>query len=343
MKFGLTISSDDPATFSPADRLRDHVRRAQLARDAGFDIIAVNNRYSYGPATSDDRGEPLLTSRFQPLPLVAHIAGHLGDSVHYSALVISSGLHPVQLAEDVSTIDAMTGGRFTLVMTLGWMPFEFEAFGIEMKTRGRRFEELIRAYRSLLTDDEVNFEGDHFTLRDARMVARPVQRPLPPIWIGASADAAIRRAARIGDTWTMSSHAEIDELVRQQQVFAEARQASGLPMPADRPISRIIYVAEDRQSAIDEAQPVLEDWYRKRGEWGWFVTKDAESFNTAMLSSGRWLIGDPDDCIQQIENLQERLGITQINVSMAWPAGAEKQRLRTIELLGERVLPHFRR
>lgn len=343
MKFGLTVSSDDPASFEPRRRLLDHVRRAELARDVGFDLIAVNNRYSYGPASADERGEPLVTSRFMPLPLVAHLAGHFGDSIDYSALVVSPSLNPVQLAEDVSTIDAMTGGRFTLVTTLGWMPYEFEAFGVEHSTRGRRFEELLTAYKALLTQDVVDFDGEFFQYRDAKLVARTVQKPHPPLWVGASADAAIRRAARLGDTWTMSSHAELDELERQQEVFATERANVGREMPTDRPISRIIYIAEDREAALEEARPTLANWYRKRGEWGWFVTEDKEqSLDDAALQSGRWLIGNPDDVIEQVETLQRRLGITQINVSMAWPADKEEQRLRTIELLGERVLPHFK-
>jgi alkanesulfonate monooxygenase SsuD/methylene tetrahydromethanopterin reductase-like flavin-dependent oxidoreductase (luciferase family) len=213
---------------------------------------------------------------------------------------------------------------------------------VPIKGRVTRFEELVTATRALLTQDVVDFDGQYFQFRNARVVARSVQRPAPPIWIGASAEPAIRRAARIGDAWTISAHLSINDLRQHLAIYTAELDRVGKPMPAERPITRIIYLAEDREAAIEEARPALVDWYRKRGDWGWFV-KQGEGMSDEAFADGRWIIGNPDDCIAQIRILHEALGVNHImfNLSPGLGAGPE-QRLRTIRLLGQEVLPAFR-
>jgi alkanesulfonate monooxygenase SsuD/methylene tetrahydromethanopterin reductase-like flavin-dependent oxidoreductase (luciferase family) len=113
-------------------------------------------------------------------------------------------------------------------------------------------------------------------------------------------------------------------------------------MPAERPITRILYLAEDREKAVEEARPALMDWYRKRGEWGWFLTKGRE-LEDEVFASGRWIIGDPRDCVAQLRALRESLGVNHVVFNLSPGLGAtHEQRLRTIRLLGEEVLPALR-
>jgi alkanesulfonate monooxygenase SsuD/methylene tetrahydromethanopterin reductase-like flavin-dependent oxidoreductase (luciferase family) len=344
VRFGIMVSNDDPAAMDPRQRIAEHVERAVVARDSGFDSVAVGHRYSYGPVRADERGQPLGTWRFQAVPLLAHLAGHLGDTVDYvSAVLLSTSAHPVQLAEDIATLDAMTGGRLRVGIGLGWMPVEFEAFGVEPKVRARRLEELIEATRALLTQDEVDFAGRHFRFREARLVARTVQRPAPPIWLGASAEPAIVRAARLGDSWSISAISSLAELRPQVALYRAELARLGRPVPDDRPINRWVYIAEDRRTALDEAMPVLAEWHRKRGTWGWFKAR-AEDGTIAddVLGNGRWIIGDPQDCVDQIATLRKELDVNHLIFTMPWPGTPQERRLRTLRLLGEHVLPAFR-
>lgn len=341
MKFGIQVSGDDPADADRVGQLRNYVERAVAARDAGFDMVAVGHRYSYGPARADERGEPLETSRFQALLVLAHIAATLGDDVDYlTAILLATSANPVQLAEDLATLDAMTGGRLVLGIGLGWLPYEFEAFAVDPKTRARRFEELVEATRALLTQDVVDFDGEFYRYRDARLIARTVQKPTPPLLIGASVDAAVRRAAKIGDGWIMSSHTELSELVRQRALYLDALAEHGKPEPTEWTINRTLYLSEDREEALRQAEPAMIAWYKKRGSWGW-DHKDAASED--LSTQGRWVIGSPDDCVEQIETLREQLGVNRINFVTPGTWGQQADRLRTIELFGDRVLPHFRR
>jgi probable F420-dependent oxidoreductase len=101
-------------------------------------------------------------------------------------------------AKQAAEVDLLTGGRFRLGVGLGWNAVEFEALGEEFADRGRRSEEQIEVLRRLWTEPVVDFEGRWHRIPAAGINPLPVQRPIP-IWIGGSAERAIRRAARVAD------------------------------------------------------------------------------------------------------------------------------------------------
>jgi probable F420-dependent oxidoreductase len=152
----------------------------------------VNRRPEWpGPYTADHQFHEILVL-FGYLAAVAPglelVAGVLVLPQRQTALV----------AKQTAEIDILTGGRFRLGVGLGWNFVEFEALGEEFHNRGRRAEEQIELLRRLWTEPIVTFEGRYHTIPAAGINPLPVQRPIP-IWIGGSAEPAIRRAARIAD------------------------------------------------------------------------------------------------------------------------------------------------
>jgi probable F420-dependent oxidoreductase len=101
-------------------------------------------------------------------------------------------------AKQAAEVDLLTGGRFRLGVGLGWNHVEFEALGEDFRDRGRRSEEQIEVLRRLWTESVVDFDGRWHRIPAAGINPLPVQRPIP-IWIGGSAEAAIRRAAGLAD------------------------------------------------------------------------------------------------------------------------------------------------
>jgi len=123
-----------------------------------------------------------------------------------------------------------------LADALGYRDVEFLAFGTTQKERMTRFEENPAAVRRLWTEDSVDMVASHFTLKAASASPRPVQKPHPPIWIGANADPAIRRAARLGDCWYVNAHNRVETIVRQVEVYRRALDEYGKPFPARREV-----------------------------------------------------------------------------------------------------------
>jgi len=102
------------------------------------------------------------------------------------------------VAKQAAEVDLLTGGRLRLGVGLGWNYVEFDALGEDFRNRGRRSEEQIDVLRRLWTEPVVEFEGRWHRIPAAGLNPLPVQRPIP-IWIGGSAEVAIRRAARLAD------------------------------------------------------------------------------------------------------------------------------------------------
>ena len=95
-----------------------------------------------------------------------------------------------------------------------------------------------------------------------------VQKPHPPIWIGANADPAIRRAARLGDCWYVNPHNRIDTIVRQVEVYKRALDEYGKPFPKEFPARREVFVARSREEAIRVCAPYLGAKYAAYQQWG---------------------------------------------------------------------------
>jgi len=123
--------------------------------------------------------------------------GTLVTGIHYR--------HPAVLANMVSTLDIIAGGRLELGIGAGWNEQESGAYGIELGTprrRSDRFEEACEVLVGLLSQETTTFEGEYYQLIDARNEPKGVQRPHPPICIGGSGERrTLRTAARFAQHW----------------------------------------------------------------------------------------------------------------------------------------------
>ena len=174
----------------------------------------------------------------------------------------------MDVAEQVATLDVITEGRFVFGVGLGYRDVENEAFGVAPKERVGRLVESLEVIQRLWSGEEVTHHGRFFHLTGARMMLRPVQRPHPPIWFAANNDAAVVRAARLGDAWVINPHAKLAVLERQMEVYRQALRDAGRPFPAELPIIKELYVAPDRRTALRECRPFLEAKYKAYASWG---------------------------------------------------------------------------
>src|SRR5207244_7996780 len=146
---------------------------------------------------------------FQPIPTLAR------DSAEARGMTLGTGClllplhHPVEIAEQLATLDVITAGRFVFGVGLGYRDVENEAMGLNPKERVGRLVEGLEVIERLWNGEPVTYHGTHFRLREVRISMRPLQQPRPPVWLAANADAGVRRAARLGDTWLMNAHATL--------------------------------------------------------------------------------------------------------------------------------------
>jgi probable F420-dependent oxidoreductase len=331
MRLGLGLSVQHPPEDPQATRFAEHLAQVRAARAAGFSHVWASQHYLSAPY-----------SYFQPLPTLGRVAAEAGDMSLGTGVLLLPLHAPVDVAEQIATLDVITGGRFIFGVGLGYRDVENAALGVDPRARVGRLEESIEVLERLWSGEPVSYQGKHFLLRDVRISLRPLQQPRPPIWLAANADAGVKRAARLADAWLMNPHSTLPTLERQLERFHETRDALGRPPARAIPLIRECYVAPDARTALAEARPFLEDKYAAYRAWEQDKALPAgESFahDFATLTRDRFLIGDAERVREEIARYQERLGITDLIVRVQWPGMDPARVLRSIRLLGDEVLP----
>jgi probable F420-dependent oxidoreductase len=143
-----------------------------------------------------------------PITPLAYIAA-LTDRIRLSIAVVNLPfVSPVVLAKQLATVDVLSGGRLDAGFGNGWSDEEFTATGASKRGQGARADEFIEVLKRLWTDEIVAYEGTHYRIPPMRMDPKPVQRPYPPILLGAGSPPALLRAGRLCDGWVSSSRAD---------------------------------------------------------------------------------------------------------------------------------------
>jgi alkanesulfonate monooxygenase SsuD/methylene tetrahydromethanopterin reductase-like flavin-dependent oxidoreductase (luciferase family) len=282
---------------------------------------------------------------FPQLPLLQRVAVE-AEGLWLGTHVTLLPLHnPVELAEIGAFLDVSSGGKFLLGVGLGYRGEEFAAFGVPMNERVSRLVEGVEIIRRLWTEDRVTHNGRHWQFSDAGIRPRPLQAR-PPILVGAQAESAIKRAARIGDGWLLVPTPTMDKLAEQIALYRAAREAAKLAMPEH--ICRLYEVgcAEDEDAAFRRVAPYLLEKYASYASWGLGGLapnrEGAPEQQLRRLAKDRFAVGTPAQVADAIL-AQHRAGITHLAMRVSWPGMGQDDILASIELIGRKVLPEVRR
>lgn len=334
VKFGISLSGmgQQPVGTDMRKSFQEIVEYVRAARDMGFDYVYQGQHYLTSPY-----------QQLQTMPLLARLSAE-AEGMNMVATLLVPLHHPVDLAERIATMDVITGGKFILSAALGYRDEEYDAFAVNRKQRVARYVECLEVMRLLWTQEEVTFHGKYFNLDNARMVLKPIQQPHPPVWVAANSDVAIKRAASLGHTWYVNPHATYTTIARQIGLYHETAAAAGSQVPKDLPIGLEIFVHEDRAQAFKEVRPFLGGKYEAYAQWGQDkALPGEENFGTSFeeLARDRFVIGDPEDCITELEKYRA-LGMDCGIFRMMWPGMDLRKGMRNMELFAEKVMPHFR-
>lgn len=334
MRFGLYLCSQHPETDDPRRRLAELLEQVRLARDLGFDSVWAGEHHVSAPF-----------QYFAQFPLLARAAADSGEMTVGTNLVLAPLHSPVDVAEQGAALDVMTDGRFVLGVGLGFRPEEFAAFGVAFDERVPRLVEAVQVIDGLWSCDELTFEGRHHRLDRVGIRPRPTQRPRPPIWVGATVDRAVERAATLGDAWLMTSLPTMADLGRQVERYREALARAGRAFPAEFPRMLEVHVAADADEARRRAAPYLLEKYRAYADWGQReLMPEGSSLDQPFeqLAADRFVVGALDDAVEGLVRQRRELGVTHVCMRVQWPGMAQDDALDAIELLGRDVMPRVR-
>ncbi|MEU4624084.1 TIGR03619 family F420-dependent LLM class oxidoreductase [Actinoplanes sp. NPDC023801] len=195
---------------------------------------------------------------------------------------------PAYLAKQAGSLDRLSGGRFDLGLGTGWSEPEFEATGSDPNPRGPRTEEYLEALKALFSEGETEFTGRFYRVPPSRMAPSPVQPGGPPVLLGGTADAALRRAGRIAAGWVSSSRTTLPEIARGVRIVREAAESAG----RDPASLRIVVRGVVRAGRRDDTMPLSGDWAQIRAG----SERYAEAGVTELFYEPNWdpRIGGPD-------------------------------------------------
>ncbi|MEZ5167402.1 MAG: TIGR03619 family F420-dependent LLM class oxidoreductase [Acidimicrobiales bacterium] len=134
---------------------------------------------------------------FEPLLTLGWAAAATDRVGLGTSVMVVPQYHPLVLANSLATLDRLAGGRVVLGVGVGWSEAEFVALDQDFATRGRRLDEALAIFRAVWSDDPVDFSGAHYRFDALKLQPKPA-RPIP-IWVGGTSDAAVMRAAALGD------------------------------------------------------------------------------------------------------------------------------------------------
>jgi len=229
--FGLPISG---GWATPSNQLRI----AQHAEELGYHSLWTFQRLLV-PVDPDARaGVVAYRSVLDAVIPLAFVASRTSRIRLGTAVLNMPFWSPPLLAKQLGTLDVLSGGRLDVGLGIGWNPVEFAATGAQREHRGARAEEFLAALRALWDEDVVEFHGQHYEIPSSRMDPKPPQRPHPPLLLGGSAEAALRRAGRLADGWISASNADLAHIDEPIATVKKAALQAGRDPDALRFVSR---------------------------------------------------------------------------------------------------------
>jgi alkanesulfonate monooxygenase SsuD/methylene tetrahydromethanopterin reductase-like flavin-dependent oxidoreductase (luciferase family) len=275
-----------------------------------------------------------------PLVVAAAIAPRTQRMTIGTNVLLLPMHHPLRVAEDAAVVQIVSGGRFVLGVGQGYVQHEFEVLGFDRTYRPSLFEEGTEIIKRAWEEGRTGYEGKHWHFEDLPFEPRP--EPLPPIYVGAFADPAIDRAARLADGFLASTGggAIADTYRKVREALARhGRADEDFPFVA----SGVVYVHEDPDQARADVEPAISYQRSRYAEWGTDRNKPKpEPVKPEDLPWERYLVGGPDEVAKGLIELHKQAPYDHFCFWGRLPGITHEQALANMRLFASEVMPRVR-
>ena len=326
MRFGINLGGGDRRGQYREEGLAARLGKARVAKEMGYHSLWTGAGY--------------LNNDFHPLMLLSRVAAQ-APGLELGMVALLPLYHPVEAAEQMATLDVVTGGKFVMAPALGWRDFQFKAFEVPKSERLSRFREVQEVMEKLWTQDRVTHKGRHFHLDDVPGAGNPIQKPGPKVYLAANLEKGVLRAAKEADGWLISSRSTLPTIRIQAPQYREEVKEAG--KPGYIAAWREAFVAESKQHAIDIIRPQVEWLYKDRASLGHsqeLPEADRIDVPFEQVLEGRFIIGSPEECIEEIHKYKEQ-GVEELILRSQWPGMEGDVTAKSLRLFAEKVMPEF--
>jgi probable F420-dependent oxidoreductase len=276
MSFGLAVENFTPASRTPdMDAIVDYAHRAE---ELGFTSLWAWDHMFLGTA----RPFPFLES----LTTLAVLARETGKARLGTGVLVLPLRGAAVLAKTAATIEAISEGRLTLGMAVGWYEREFDACGVPFRRRGRIFEENLQLMQAFWTGERVSGEARGLSFRNALMLPKPSPRPRPELLIGGYVDKVLKRVAEQSDGW-LTYFYEAEPFAASWKKIRDYAELANRDPSELRNVSQLtLCIDESFEKADRRARQYIGDYF------------DLPEWSSATAESA--IRGTPEQCAEQI-------------------------------------------
>ncbi len=265
---------------------------------------------------------------------------HLG-----SAISILPLHHPITIAEDYAMVDVLSRGRLEFGMGLGNTPSDFNVFGVPRDEARARFEEEAEIIAEAWGKDRFSYKGQFFNFNDVTIYPRPVQQPSPRMWVAGHSPESLGWAGRHGFNIMITAHPYVPEHYPEAMAAWRAGLAEAGLRPEDRncKVHLRVWVDENAERARKVAEEAIIRYdissEVSRGRTGF----DPSTYDyRGMLESGRNVYGNPDQCIEAINNAIRNYEFDIFSTTFNFGGIPHEEIMKSMRLFAKEVMPAFK-
>ena len=349
MEFGLFVEFPSREGTTQAQIFKDSMELIQAAEDSGSEGVWLAE-YHFDP------GRSVLSA---PVTVAGAVAARtkkvkIGLAVHVLPL-----RNPVQIAEEIATLDHLSDGRLDFGIGRAAFPRIYQGYGFDYSESRDRFDECLEIILRSWTEERFSFKGKFYQYDDLCVVPKPLQKPHPPIRIGATSEDTFELVGRMGypifiNPSRVTTLLDLKPLVAE---FHQAREKAGHTGQVDVGLRVPVYVAETKEKAYSE--PKESTMFQMQR----LINVITQSIGAAGISAGddraaqaerlkamtyedvlanTVVYGTPESVVERLQQLQEELGLTQViyEVNFGCNVPLEHQ-IKAVRLINEKVAPNF--
>jgi probable F420-dependent oxidoreductase len=307
IEFGIAAPQIHTRLPLDIESIQRYIKRAE---ELGFHSLWVQEQAVLRQAASAIEGITMLS-----------FAAALTQRIRLGMAVFLINLrNPIQLAKSLASLDQLSRGRLIAGVGMGAVTRLYQAYGLSPDKRVARFNEALTLIKKSWTEENFNFEGQFWQLKNATLVPKPFQKPHPPIWFGGNVPAAVKRAAFHSSGFIGAGSSSTEAFTEQVKILKEAL-AEAHKDPQEFTVGKRVYIAVDRDRG--RAAKRLEEWF-------------GAYYGAADLAEKVSVCGAPEECAEQLGKITAA-GARVINLNPVYDM------MEQMEILAGEVVPRLTR
>jgi alkanesulfonate monooxygenase SsuD/methylene tetrahydromethanopterin reductase-like flavin-dependent oxidoreductase (luciferase family) len=317
-----------PTDRPPAQIMDEAIQVVAAAAGMGFDWVSLGQHWLSYPTVWP-----------APIPFLARLAPETGAMQLKTSVLLLPLLNPVEVAENLATLDHLCHGRLVVGVAVGYREQELRAVGLTRTDRAPKLAESIELLKQLWTGQEVTFAGRYTSVERGRMGFRPFQLPHPPLEMGAQSERATRRAAQLVDGLFIGPQVAWSDLGALAEVYRHERAACGRTGMGSVGASRCLMVGTSKEDAANRARSYLGKTFDMYTTWRMQEASMVRLQLDAGIGLDEWTVhGSPADCVETLLRAESEYGLDAVGFTIYSLPGPPQARIDYLQRIAEEIV-----